>query len=42
MRKQLLDDLKTKRHWELKEEATVRNVWWTRFARGYAPFVMMN
>jgi hypothetical protein len=39
IRKQLLDDLKTRKHWELKEEATFRTVWRTRFARGYGPVV---
>jgi hypothetical protein len=35
-RKQLLDDLREKRrHWILKEEALDRNLWRTRFGRGY-------
>jgi hypothetical protein len=39
IRKQLLDDLKTRRHWELKEDATVCTVWRSGFARGYGPVV---
>ena len=39
-RKQLLDDLKEKRgYWKLKEEALDRNLWRTRFGRGYGPVV---
>jgi hypothetical protein len=39
-RKQLLDDLKEKRsYWKLKEEATDRTQWSTRFGRGYGPVV---
>jgi hypothetical protein len=38
--KQLLDDLKEKRrYWNLKEEALDRNLWRTRFGRGYGPVV---
>jgi hypothetical protein len=38
--KQLLDDLKEKkRYWKLKEEALDRNLWRTRFGRGYGPVV---
>jgi hypothetical protein len=37
-RKQLLVDLKEKRGcWKLKEETLDRNVWRTRFGRGYGP-----
>jgi hypothetical protein len=40
MRKHLLDDLKEKRiYWKLKEEALDRNLWRTRFGRGYGPVV---
>ena len=36
IRKQLLDDVKeTRGCWKLKEEALDRNVWRTRFERGY-------
>jgi hypothetical protein len=39
-RKQLLDDLKeNKRYWKLKEEALDRNLWRTRFGRGYEPVI---
>jgi hypothetical protein len=39
-RKQLLDDLKEKkRYCKLKEEALDRNLWRTRFGRGYGPVV---
>jgi hypothetical protein len=39
-RKQLLDDLKKKRRsWKLKEEALDRNLWRTRFGRGYGPLL---
>jgi hypothetical protein len=39
-RKQLLDDLKEKRRYcKLKQEALDRNLWRTRFGRGYGPVV---
>jgi hypothetical protein len=39
-RKQLLDDLEEKRRYsKLKEEALDRNLWRTRFGRGYGPVV---
>jgi hypothetical protein len=39
-RRGLLDDLKEKkRYWKLKEEALNRNLWRTRFGRGYGPVV---
>jgi hypothetical protein len=39
-RKQLLDDLKEKRRYcKLKEETLDRNLWRTRFGRGYGPVV---
>jgi hypothetical protein len=39
-RKQLLGSLKEKRRsWKLKEEATDRTLWRTRFGRGYGTFV---
>jgi hypothetical protein len=42
IRKQLLDDLKTRKHWELKEEAIVCTLWRTRFARGYGTVVRQD
>jgi hypothetical protein len=42
-RKQLLDDLKEKReYWKMKEEALDRNLWRTRFGRGYGPVVRQS
>jgi hypothetical protein len=38
--KQLLDDLEEKRRYcKLKKEAPDRNLWRTRFGRGYGPVV---
>jgi len=38
--KQLLHDVKGKKgYWKLKEEAQDRNLWRTRFGRGYGPVV---
>jgi hypothetical protein len=38
-RKQLLDDRERRVCWKLKEEVPDRNLWRTRFGRGYGPFV---
>jgi hypothetical protein len=39
-RKQLLDNFQeTRGDWKLKEEALARNMWRTRFGRGYGPVV---
>ena len=32
--KQLLDDLKKRGYWKLKDEALARTLWTTRFVRG--------
>ena len=42
-RKQLLNDVKEKRgYWKLKEEALDRNMWRTRFEKGYGPVVRLR
>jgi hypothetical protein len=38
-RKQLLDNLKVKRGWKLKEEALDRILWRTRLGSGYGPVI---
>jgi hypothetical protein len=40
--KQLLDDLKEKRYWKLKDEALDRTLWRTRFGRGHGPVVRQD
>jgi hypothetical protein len=42
-RKQLLDDLKrTRRYWNLKEEALDRTLWRSSFGRDYGPVAIQT